>query len=320
MAGADNIYEIALIQMFAEVMILKKILVLMATYNGEKFIKQQLDSVYGQKDVYVSVLVRDDGSTDGTIEILKEYSNSHELEWYANGHLGVKYGFYELMQKAALREWDYVAFCDQDDVWDEDKLITAVNRLNNTDLCQPSLYYCGQRLVDINLNMISNHLLNRDRSIYARFLLNDAAGCTEVFNRKLLEVVISYRPEYMLMHDAWIVKVCLALGGSVVVDSDAHMSYRQHGNNVVGLKRDILSKIRQAKYYIYEQDVVSQMKELKKGYYDRIIPEYKSIVDDTLIYKNSLAARKRLIDKTRINYSDRGLQITYWLKVMMNKL
>lgn len=304
---------------------MEKVLVLMATYNGEKYLQEQLDSLYAQKGVEVSIIVRDDGSSDGTIEILKKNSENHNIEWYANGHLGVKYGFYDLMEKAYASANTYIAFCDQDDVWDEDKLCTAVNAIKqnaqkNSDGDIPCLYYCGQNLVDSNLKFLSGHELNKSRTIYARFLLNDAAGCTEVFNFALLKEIVKYKPEYMLMHDAWIVKVCLGIGGNVIVDTNAHMSYRQHGGNVVGLKHDLVSKIKTAIYYINEQDVESQMKELVKGYDKSLTSDYKEIVNDVLNYKKSSKSRKRLLNKDKFFYGERGLQLVYWLKVMLGKL
>ena len=299
---------------------MEKVLVLLATYNGEKYLREQLDSLFAQQGVEVSVWVRDDGSKDNTLEILKEYEAKSDLRWYQGPHLNVQKGFFELVQKAAETDYKYFAFCDQDDVWDQDKLSIAVSKMNeNTDRI-PKLYYCGQRLVDGDLNFIEEHRMNPIRTDCARFMLNDAAGCTQVFNRELIDAVVSYVPDYMLMHDVWILKICLALGGKIFVDNDCHMSYRQHGNNVMGLKRDFRSKFKQVKIYINEYKVEPQMAELKKGFDKQMTDEYRQIVDDVLAYKKSFSSRSRLTKKKKFNFGDRGLQLTYNLKIFLNKL
>lgn len=263
------------------------VLVLMATYNGEKYLEQQLESLFNQKEIDVEVLVRDDGSSDKTKSILDKWQKKAKLKWYTGEHLNVKYGFYDLMEQASRTSHQYFAFCDQDDVWDDDKLYIAVKEIKCFNSNKPILYYCGQRLVDENLNLLDEHRLSKNRTNYARFMLNDAAGCTEVFNKVLLDKIIQYKPEYLLMHDAWLVKVCLALGGDLIVDTNMHMSYRQHSGNSVGLKHDIKSNILRAKQYIKEQDIYSQMSELYKGYKNEVKEDYLEIITCVLDYKKN---------------------------------
>ena len=112
---------------------MEKVLVLMATYNGEKYLQEQLDSIYRQKNVMVDVLVRDDGSSDLTQEILEMNSKTKNLTWYSGEHKNVQKGFFELMRKAAMLDYEYYAFCDQDDVWFDDKLSIAISRIPKTN-------------------------------------------------------------------------------------------------------------------------------------------------------------------------------------------
>lgn len=297
-----------------------KVLVILASYNGEKYIEEQLNSLLRQKGVNIQILVRDDGSTDKTQRILEDYKKRGKIQWYTGAHLNVKLGFFDLMKKAEKIEFDYIAFCDQDDVWDEDKLIIAVNMLNQYNKAELNLYYAGQRLVDEKLCFLEEHFLNQQRNNHARFVLNDAAGCTMVFNRTLLNKINEYLPEFILMHDAWVVKVCLGLGGNLIVDQETHIMYRQHGNNVVGLKNNFKSKLIRVKQYIYKQDVESQMIELEKGYKKEIIPEYRELIEAILNYKNNFKYRKKLMNREWINFADGGLQLTYYLKILLNKL
>lgn len=299
---------------------MKKVLVLMATYNGFKYLPEQIDSILCQRDVSVSILVRDDGSRDETCVLLEKYQSEGKLQWYTGDHMNVQGGFMDLMKKADTFDTDYIAFCDQDDVWDDDKLIIAVNALSELDNSRPALYYCGQRLVDGGLNFLANHELNKKRSLETRFVLSDFAGCTGVFNKALLKEVLSYEPEYILMHDTWILKVCLALGGNVVVDPLPHMSYRQHGGNAVGLGRSVPAYLKQVNQYLNVYKVEPQMRELIKGYGDRMVPQYKEIAQWVCEYRSNWTCRRKLLAFREIDFCARGLNLTYWLKVMLNKL
>lgn len=300
---------------------MKKVLVLMATYNGAKYLDEQIQSLLDQENVKVEILVRDDGSTDDTIKILSRWKSQKKLNWYKGKHLNVQFGFFDLMEQARTRDVDYIAFCDQDDVWDINKLEIAVNQLERKcNKSVPGLYYCGQRLVNENMEFIADHRLNEYRNLRTRFILSDIAGCTAVFNKALLYKVLEYKPKYMLMHDTWVLKVCLALGGKVVVDPEPHMNYRQHSSNTVGLGKGIKSNLKQVKQYIEEYKVEKQMIELKRGYGKQIIPEYKKIVYCVCNYKTKWKCRKKLLDRKNINFCNRGLNLTYFIKVMLNKL
>ena len=295
-----------------------KVLVLMATYNGEKYLREQLDSILRQIDVQVGILVRDDGSTDKTIAILEEYAQKSDLEWYTGEHLNVSRGNLDLMKKAVKTDYSFFAFADQDDVWDDDKLSVGINEIR--EFTSPALYYCGQRLVDADLNLIGDHRLNAERDLKTRFILSDFAGCTGVFNRKLLEKTVIYDPGYILMHDTWILKICLAVGGKVIVDPEMHMDYRQHGGNSIGLNRSFLAYLKQVYQYLFVYDVESQMIELAKGYSKEMVSPYKEICDWVCGYRKDRKKKALLLDKKNVDFCAKGLNLTYAIKVHFNKL
>ena len=122
------------------------------------------------------------------------------------------------------------------------------------------------------------------------------------------------------MHDTWILKVCLCLGGKVIVDPKPHMNYRQHGGNTVGLGRSLPAYVKQVRQYLNEYHVEKQMKELKRGYGDRMVAPYKEICDWVCHYKDNRKYKKYLLDKKNIDFCNKGLNLTYWLKVQLNKL
>ena len=287
--------------------------VVLATYNGGKFLREQLDSLLAQKGVKVSILVRDDASQDGTVKILDEYQDKGLLTWYTGEHLNVQKGYLDLLKHVG--ETDYYAFCDQDDVWDEDKLLIAVTELDDLPQDRPSMYFCSQRLVDENLNFLSVHIISTDRSDHTNFLMSNVAGCTAVFNRVLVEAVNSANPEFILMHDSWLFKVCLALGGNYYADAAAHINYRQHANNVAGLNNGIRGKLRQAKRRIEVFEIQKQCESLYKEYSDAMTPEYKEYTDLIVNYK-----RNRLKVLHEVDFKSKGLNAIVKIKVLFNKL
>jgi len=298
---------------------MEKVLVLMASYNGEVYIEEQLQSLFAQEGVEVELLVRDDGSTDSTRDILDRWGKTHPVRWYADGHLGAKYGFLQLVEKAVATDADYFAFCDQDDVWDSDKLQIALAALQAANPDTPALYYCGQRLVDEKLQPLSVHKLNPRRTMPARFVFGDIAGCTGVFNRALAEAVSAYKPEYLRMHDLWIMKVCCAIGGQVFVDPEAHIAYRQHGNNVEGLSNSLRSKVKRFGRY-YRHSITAHMEQLKKGYDGQLCDEYRGLIDRILLCREKPSARWALLRQYNIDFRNKGIALVFFLKVLFNKL
>lgn len=211
-----------------------KVAVLVATYNGERYLAEQLDSILNQNDVEVSVVVRDDGSKDGTINILNKYKEMYPMfTYYTGSNVRSARCFFDLLSNAG--EADYYAFADQDDVWDVDKLAIATNMLNGYNQSKPQLYISNLRVVDQDLNFIRNtHSIPRDEfNSYSVLTEYYATGCTMVFNRALLKMCATHLPQGEIMHDTWFEFVARFFG-EVHYDFEPHISYRQHGNNVIG--------------------------------------------------------------------------------------
>lgn len=209
---------------------MKKVNVLMSTYNGERFLKEQIDTVLNQREVDVDLLVRDDGSRDSTLSILGEYKGKGKLDWYEGQNLGPALSFMSLLKDS--HEADYYAFCDQDDFWQEEKLAVAVELLDAFDC--PALYFSRTQLTDAELNPTQiveiDPLLTFGESLVYEFI----PGCTMVLNRKLRDIVNRYMPEYLPMHDVWVYCIALAVGAKVVFDKQPHILYRQHSTNTIG--------------------------------------------------------------------------------------
>lgn len=186
---------------------MKKVQILLSTYDGEKYLKEQIESILKQEDVEIRLLVRDDESQDKTIDILKELSKNENVDYYQGDNIGPARSFMDLVY-SANEECDYFAFADQDDIWDTKKIISAINKLENME-DKPSLYMSALEIVDENLNTIEIKQIKGNASFEREMIKNFATGCTMVLNKKLLQEIKSYNPDYIIMHDSWITRVCL---------------------------------------------------------------------------------------------------------------
>lgn len=221
----------------------KRVCVLMSTYNGEKFLREQIESILGQSGVDVSIIVRDDGSSDTTKIILEEYMKKGLLFWYAGENVGAAHSFIDLILYCS-QEFDFYAFSDQDDVWFSEKLCKAVEMISGYGDV-PVFYNSKAIIVDENLNNLGS--IFGSEKVYnweTQIARSNVIGCTLVVNNNLMNILKRYRPNYVCMHDQWIAIVCKVFSGVEVKDNNAYMLYRQHGNNLIGTKGNISEKFK----------------------------------------------------------------------------
>lgn len=283
---------------------MKNVVVLLSTYNGEKYLEEQINSLLLQVGVKVQILVRDDGSTDSTKDLLRMWEKKGILSWYEGENLKPARSFLDLMKNAPNS--DYYAFCDQDDIWDRSKLLVAINNLEKFNDKMPSLYFSKAQLVDENLkNINSNNYPKKEFSFGASMVRNNVTGCTVVFNKELLNIVNKYNPNFIMMHDQWIYLICKAFNGNIFFDSNSYIKYRQHSSNCIGGKRDIKSKIKENSLISKENTRYKQAINILEGYGDEIYYENKKILYKIKGYKKnfftriSLAFDKRMYTFTR---------------------
>ncbi|MBO6284566.1 MAG: glycosyltransferase family 2 protein [Pseudobutyrivibrio sp.] len=220
---------------------MKNIVVLLATYNGKNYLRQQLDSLLNQTFDNFRIVVHDDGSTDGTIDILNEYrdNNPEKIELLHGQSCGsAKANFLWMLKK---EEADVYFFCDQDDVWHETKIEKSLKALG--DLSEPACVFSDMWVVDENLNEISDSFIRYigrepGNTAYTQILIdNPAAGCTMCFNRALRDLTVELLPKLDLenipMHDALVLALA-SITGEVKAIDEPLVSYRQTGNNIMG--------------------------------------------------------------------------------------
>lgn len=294
-----------------------KIAVLMSTYNGEKYLTEQIESILNQRNVDVNILVRDDGSTDQTLTLLKKYQEKGALVFYTGENLGPQRSFLHLLQNAP--QCDYYAFADQDDVWLEDKLYSGIKEICSSGN-QPALYACQTQMTDQYLEKIPTSQLHPRCTFGESLVYAFASGCTMVFNHALRTVITAYQPAFIDMHDWWIVSIAAAMKAHIVFDHSAHILYRQHSRNVKGLNDSKLKEWKQriGRLMHKQQIRYHSALELYKGYYALLPQESKELIDLFIISKKSFKHRLRLLMDSRYKCGDKKTWVLFKLSVLLN--
>ena len=242
-----------------------KLIVLLSTYNGEKYLRQQLDSLLNQSFKPYKIFVRDDGSKDETVNILEEYSSNYPfIENYYDKNLGPAKSFWDLIVK---------------------------------------LYCSRYTLTDENLNPINSDVssLYNFTDFPHSLIYHTAPGCTFVFNNEARKKVLKYDvdKEYIMIHDAIIHKV-VAMFGKVILDKDSHILYRQHGNNEIGMNANVfkvfvgrVNRFLTGKIKNYRSNTA---KSLLKVYGDECSEENRELLNTVANYMNDRKLKKRLMN------------------------
>lgn len=207
-----------------------KVAILLSAYNGEKYIEEQVHSIYRQDNCEIFLYVRDDGSTDKTIEILKKLKKYYNLNIIQGNNIGWKRSFFELLYLVP-DGYDYYAFSDQDDVWKPEKINRAITMMEKST--QPCLYCSAQVFVDENLNYLNIDLHRHPKNSRQAMTNISSRGCSEVFNQKLLKILQRQSVSTNFSHDRWVARVAIYTG-KLLLDDESYILYRQHGNNSSG--------------------------------------------------------------------------------------
>ena len=223
-----------------------RIVILLGTYNGARFVEEQIKSIQGQTVNNWNLLVRDDASDDGTVELIAGLAKDDErIQWAKNGQgrLGIVRNFGELLRIAHSEEADYIFLSDQDDVWTSTKIAEQLTYLRKMEECYgentPILVYSDLEIVDEKLRRIhpsfmSYQGLTHESRDPLRVLLtqNFVTGCATAINRPLLNLAVPLPPN-VIMHDWWLA-LCGAACGQLAYLPQALLRYRQHGANQLG--------------------------------------------------------------------------------------
>ena len=212
--------------------------ILMATYQGGKFLNEQLESISSQSHTNWNLVVSDDGSTDATWDLLKQHQSKcskDKVELRKGPGRGFCRNFLSIVCDPGLTT-NYYAFSDQDDIWNTDKLSRAISFLDKVEKGKPALYCSRSQAIDEtgNLLWLSPHF-KRPPSFRNAIVQNIGGGNTMVFNEAARELLKATGPNLDVpSHDWWLYILVTGCGGHVYYDPVPSIMYRQHTSNVVG--------------------------------------------------------------------------------------
>lgn len=268
-------------------MIKAKVLVLMSTYNGEKYIEEQLKSILDQEIEEVNILIRDDGSTDGTVIAINKWVERfpQKIKFNKEVNKGVVSSFFELVKWAPL-DYDYYFFSDQDDWWEKIKIKKAIEKIKSIKK-EKKIGYCSNlNLVDKNLKFLGKKYTKElIPSLKNCFVENIVTGCTFCANNLLFREIkkdveiIEKNIEKILMHDYHFYFLAM-LYGKLIYDKGSYISYRQHENNVIGMEKNKF------------KFMIKRVKKILQNKNRRII--YLKFLNENYKEKLSIAERKKL--------------------------
>lgn len=233
------------------------ITVLLSSYNGQNFIKKQIESILTQKNVVISLLIRDDGSTDETLDIIREMQNKYNnIKLIEGNNLGFEMSFNWLVKNSSGSE--YYAFADQDDIWKPEKLIKGIEFLKNET--GPCLYCSNLNIVDRNLQ--NNHLLYTDNYDFQTVLnkyyyLFNGFGCTMVWNNKLHLEMKKINNKYKITQDT-LANIVAGAKGKIIYDKNSYIYHVIHETNAAGIKpNSIIGKLQKyfARYFLNKKSL-----------------------------------------------------------------
>jgi glycosyltransferase involved in cell wall biosynthesis len=208
----------------------------MATFNGERFLRRQLDSIYSQSYKDIEVIVCDDKSTDNTIAILEEYRTKNGLRYQINNS---NLGYFKNFEKTiGLCRGRYIALADQDDIW----LPNKINRLVES-IGDYSMIFSDAGFIDDNDTLFADSILRftgnsvfSGKPIKNLIFYNFITGCTVLFKREILDVALPF-PEGEYYHDWWLALVACKLDGLLFLPEQLVL-YRRHQSNALGLQKE----------------------------------------------------------------------------------
>jgi rhamnosyltransferase len=221
--------------------------VLMCTFNGEPYLREQLDSIFCQQGVNIKLYVNDDGSTDSTLEILNEYRRNHDVKISFSERIGSTKGFLRLIQECDTA--DYFSFSDQDDIWKDNKLITLISQIEDENF--PTLVFSNRNYIGGSGGVVGNSK-TKSSACYFKYALweNLAPGNTQLINKPGRRLLLAgLPPGEILYFDSWLFLLFSLVGNVKFVDTRL-VNYRLHAKNQVGIKtkaqglRSIFTKIK----------------------------------------------------------------------------
>jgi len=278
---------------------MRKVQVLLSTYNAEKYLEELLDSVLNQDYPNFDIVIRDDGSQDNTLNIFKKYIGINNVKIFPKENIGVVRSFFRLLELSSP-DAGYLAFCDQDDIWEKDKISQAIKLLEKIPDSDkiPVMYFSRYAIVNEQLEFIGYSKIPRRNPSFKNALVeNIATGCTICINNVARELILKDNNFAILeMHDWWIYLVVSGFG-KIIYDTLPKILYRQHSSNLVGIKTGYFeSWMGRIKRFLKRDGVplvTKQAEEFERIYSSFLNHEKKVILNKFIEERKTLTGRIR---------------------------
>lgn len=207
--------------------------VCMATYNGEKYLREQIDSILKNITDNDELIISDDGSSDKTIEIIKEYRSLHSNVKLLSGP---RQGVIKNFENAIINsKGDFIFLSDQDDIWESNKIEICMKYLSNSVLVCHNAYIFSQK-EQKTIELMQNKI-GKNETVLKNFIKNSFIGCCMAFRRELLDIALPFPPEKKIhIHDWWL-GLCAIKCGKISFIPDCLIKYRIHSNNTLGFNK-----------------------------------------------------------------------------------
>ena len=288
-----------------------KIAILMSTYNGHNYLDEQLKSIAEQTIINdIRLYIRDDGSSDDTFEIIEKWRNKINIILYKGSNIGPAKSFWELFMNSDIKA-DYYAFCDQDDVWDTDKVEKGVIKLSKC-FGKPMLWCSNCRIINEKGDIVSPSMNTEvpQFNIAAQFVCGTTQGCAMMFNDELRKLVLIKSFSGNPMHD-FVIMTNSIIYGSVIYDHTPSFSYRVHRDNVVEKNgKSFFSRILNTLNRWFSKNHKSEMSkyadELLKKDNDSVMLGDKVFLCNIIKSKSSIKSRFWLLSNSINKTSNKG--------------
>jgi len=259
-----------------------KVAVIMSTYNGEKYLKEQIESIMNQTYKNFDLIIRDDCSSDSTVSIIKQFMEDYKNIKLLNGekNLGFIKSFYTLLQEN--NDYDYYSYADQDDYWENTKIEKIVKELDKLDNNLPNMGFCYSDYYDDDLKFLNVGSRNKMNSFRNSLVECISQGMTMIINKKARDIIVEKKSENSLYHDQWTYMICSGLGNVVCVEEPL-VRYRRLSNNVTAEGKGIIAVLKwRIKKLIFGggfKKFKYQILDFKELFYNDLNQEQKKCLD-----------------------------------------
>ena len=300
----------------------------MSTYNGEKYLAEQIDSILAQKDVHVELFIRDDGSSDSTRDIITKFAEKHNN---IHANFGSNIGWVKsfITALASAPGYDYYAFSDQDDVWKPEKLSVATSAIKNVEALRgrnvPVMWHSSLSFTDENMNVLFVKRMDKTICTLESCLTRlQGAGLAMVFNARVRELVgrvdaIGY---YHTSHDLMAMEVTYAFGGTVIFSQETYVLYRQHSNNVMHTPVTFFAQFKREirRFRNIKGEIANHANGLLKTFGNELTPSVRKTLTIVAEHKHNFLYRMIIVFSPKFRTGDIRRTLIGKIRALLGKL